>query len=163
MPRVASSKSSKFFKKISNTPIFGVIIGGLISLAASYIATSKQFDNQEKILNKQFSIQWEMQVLNKRIELIDRATKVFMQKAGFRTENPKATDFSNKLTALYTEYASVIMGAKMYFGPKTHLLTAEFRDLDAPIEIDAKVQSSLIESMHEELYYGFHYTQPNYQ
>lgn len=121
----------------------GVALGGYLSLEQ---------------MEKNVIIEREIDVLDKRLNIIDRAARLSMTRdtlIKIFKKVPDSLEFIYKADEYYTEYASIIVSANLYFGPKTKAAVAVLKTSPKSwVEKDKELGVAFISAMIEELRYN---------
>jgi len=157
------------FSKFENFSIITSIISIILAAGSPILVT--HLNNQFNVEKQQIDYKYQMKkrqletqdkVVDKRIELIEKTSKLVGQAAGvsdlFRTyikniDNPEK-EMSEKLAKYNGEYYSVISMDQIYFGPETQKAINELSKEDGAWWNKSKDKyNNLLSSMYGEIYY----------
>ncbi|QBJ08184.1 hypothetical protein EYS10_06365 [Rahnella aquatilis] len=165
-------KSCKFDKGTPGVGVYSLYIKDIIlPIIVSLIGVGGALggvivaNHQNSVNDKEARIYaYQNKIIDQRINLVDRAAKVFGKSPGLQDEWKKYNDnlvkgkidksIVDKLTEVQGEFQSVVFLAAVYFGPKTKRALQELGEAPGPWwEKPKDKQDNLIVSMTDEINY----------
>ncbi|MGB4106417.1 MAG: hypothetical protein WBK55_01320 [Alphaproteobacteria bacterium] len=160
--RQKRKRSEYWVEKIILPLLIGVI--GITGVWSGTYLADKQNTTQQ--IRSQ-SIEWEKEIVRKRLEIIDRYAKLMANKASVQAAVKRNMDTSKEAldtaTAYYSEYASIIVNSKIFFGPKTIAAVDKLnKDEKKWSEKEWKNEKDFMQAMLDELFFDLqHYVPKN--
>lgn len=145
--------------------LFVAAIGVISSISA--VVLTNHLNSKQDFRKNEFS--YENQIINKRLEIIDRAAKVFGKSPGIsdfwlmyikntkigNSENQASFSVTEKLTDYQGEFQSILWMSEIFFGPETKKSIANMGTEKGPWwEKSKDKQEKYINAMLSELTYG---------
>lgn len=139
-----------------------IIIGGLIAATSTLCSVYLTNEHNKKISEFQHVLDFEKSTLSKRLEILEKSTRIFGKSPGIQDlwmtyrENINKTNntaLSKELAEYQGEFQTVIWLASIYFGQHTKDSIAKMSSHEGPWWNKPKaLQDSFIAAMREELY-----------
>jgi hypothetical protein len=112
------------------------------------------FSQQDRLSARE----WEREVVKSRLELVDRLARIVGRShliSNLTKKHPSSIEIEQKVAEFYSDYSSIVIAAKIYFGPKTIAAVNKLAGTrESWVEKNIEDVKALLTAMNEELTVG---------